>query len=264
MSFQNGLPSDQQHDTETGEVREPISTRAQRNIQPRRQWDRLEGLVIRSQAEAEQSQYELAFLAAQLEIVPVLEADAKAQITKERSYHYATLGQLLSHVRPILHKNGFTFKQGTGRIHKQGLDGGNMLYLPVYTKLTYVGTGESEVFVMEMPLPKVDPQAIGSACTYAKRYLLLSALGIATADDDAISAMTQRTMNKDDEADMAAGIVEKINDCKTVAELHRWHAANKQAISGLSEEIYQKCARAYKDRIGELQEDKPEGGKTKK
>ncbi len=268
MSLQNGLPSDQQHDPDTGEVRDPISTRAQRNIQPRRQWDRLEGLVIRSQAETEQSQYELAFLEAQLQIVTVLEAEAKATVPTKSggmfTYAYASLGQVLSHVRPILHKCGFTLKQGTGRIHKMGLDGGNMLYLPVFTKLTYVGSGESEVFVMEMPLPKVDSQAIGSATTYGKRYSLLGALGIATADDDAISAMTQRTISRDDEADISAGIIEKIKDCKTIAELQRWGQQNKQAMHGLSDEVYQKCVQAYKDRLAELQEDKPESGKAKK
>jgi len=44
---------------------------------------------------------------------------------------------------------------------------------------------------MEYTLPTVkkDPQAAGSAITYARRYALQSIAGIPTADDDAESAM---------------------------------------------------------------------------
>lgn len=40
-----------------------------------------------------------------------------------------------------------------------------------------------------LPLVKNDPQAAGSAITYARRYALQSIAGIPTADDDAESAM---------------------------------------------------------------------------
>ncbi len=262
-TIQNGLSSEQQHDPETGEVRPPISTRAVANMPPRKHWDRLEGLIIRERPEDDakalaQSQYDLAFLSAQIEIVPVLEAEAKATVPTKTgpgfSYSYASLGQILLHVRPILHKHGFTMKQGTGRIHKMGLDGGNMLYLPVYTKLTYVGDGTSETFVMEMPLPKLDPQAIGSATSYAKRYLLLGTFGIATADDDAISAMTQRTISKDDESEHVAAAIEKIKACKTIDDMQKWAKQAKEGLSGLSVEAWDKMKAAYADHKADLQD----------
>lgn len=263
--MQNGLTTDQQHDPHTGELREPISARAQKNIQPRRHWDRVEGLVMRTPELDSESEYELAFLAAQQEIQCVIEADAKAQITKDRSYSYTTLGQLMAHVRPILHKYGFTFKQGTGRIHKMGIDGGNTLYMPIYLKLTHVATSESETYVTEMPLIKLDPQAIKSVKTYAKRQLIEDTFGIASADDDAIAAMTRNTFSRDDEADISAGIIEKINLCKTIADLQKWAQQNNQALSGLSDDVAAKCRQAYKDRVTELQDlAQPEGGKGKK
>ena len=40
-----------------------------------------------------------------------------------------------------------------------------------------------------LPLVKRDPQAAGSAITYARRYALQSMAGIPTADDDAEAAM---------------------------------------------------------------------------
>ena len=263
--MQNGLHSDQQHDPQTGEVRDSLSARAAANVQPRRHWDRVEGLVVRSAADEQQSQYELAFLAAQKKIKTVIETDATAQITNTRSYSYSTLGQLMQHVRPILHELGFTFKQGTGRIHKMGLDGGNMLYLPVFLKLTYVGTGETETYVTEMPLPKTDPQAIKSAKTYAKRQLIEDTFGIASADDDAIAAMTQKSFSRDDEADISAGIIEKINGCNSVADLQKWAKANNQALAGLSESVATKCRDAYRERLEDLQsgQDKANGKKAK-
>lgn len=260
MTMQNGLTSDQQHDPQTGEVREPLSARATKNVQPRRHWDRVDGLVMRTPDEQQESQYELAFLAAQEKILCVIATDATAQITEKRSYGYTTLGQLMSHVRPILHDHGFTFKQGTGRIHKMGLDGGNQLYMPVYLKLTYVATGESETYVTEMPLTKLDPQAIKSVKTYAKRQLIEDTFGIASADDDAIAAMTQKGFSRDDEADISAGIIEKIKDCKTVADMQKWAKANNQALSGLSDAVAEKCRTAYRERLDELQ---PENGKKK-
>jgi len=47
---------------------------------------------------------------------------------------------------------------------------------------------------LEMPLVKLDPQAVGSAITYARRYSLSALIGLATeADDDAQAAMTPQT-----------------------------------------------------------------------
>jgi hypothetical protein len=40
-----------------------------------------------------------------------------------------------------------------------------------------------------LPIVKKDPQAAGSAITYARRYALQSMAGIPTADDDAESAV---------------------------------------------------------------------------
>lgn len=251
----NGLPPEAQHDPETGEVREPMSSRASRQAQPRRHWDRVEGLVMRTPDEGVQSQYELAFLAAQMEILTVLSAAGEATITKDRSYSYTTLGQLMAHVRPIINKHGFTFKQGTGRIHKMGIDGGNQLYVPIYLKLTHVSTGESETYVTEMPLTKLDPQAVKSAKTYGKRQLIEDTFGIASADDDAIAAMSHRNLSRDDEASMVAAFAEKVKACKTVEELQALGKKNKESFSHLSEEAYNKAVDVHKTRLEELQEE---------
>jgi virulence-associated protein VapD len=241
-------------DPTTGEIKDPISVRAARNTAARRHWDRVDGIVIRTPDEGRQSQYELAFLEAQMEIVTVIETDATAQISDKRSYGYTTLGQLMAHVRPILNKHGFTFKQGTGSINRKGMDAGHTLYMPIFMKLTHVSTGESEVYLTEMPLTKLDPQAVKSAKTYGKRQLIEDTFGIASADDDAIAAMTERNFWRDDETNIIAGISEKIKLSKSIDDLQKLGRQNKEGITGLSQEAYDKITGAYGDRLKELKE----------
>ena len=50
-----------------------------------------------------------------------------------------------------------------------------------------------------LPIVKKDPQASGSAITYARRYALQSIAGIPTADDDAESSMLRSDQVKQDE-----------------------------------------------------------------
>ena len=47
-----------------------------------------------------------------------------------------------------------------------------------------------------LPTTKADPQAAGSAITYARRYALQSIAGIPTTDDDAESAMIRNNQSK--------------------------------------------------------------------
>ncbi len=49
-------------------------------------------------------------------------------------------------------------------------------------------SGEWMSGTMEMPLPKADPQGLGSAHTYCRRYSAMAALGLAPEDDDAEAA----------------------------------------------------------------------------
>ena len=67
-----------------------------------------------------------------------------------------------------------------------------------------------------------DPQAIGSAITYARRYGLAAIAGVATEDDDG-NAATGRTDAEEDSRPTAvaldAVILKKIEDAKTLPEL---------------------------------------------
>ena len=97
---------------------------------------------------------------------------------------YATLQNVFDTVKPALNEEGIYIQQVS---HER--EGG------VCIETIFMGHGGSvssgQVFV---PAPKNDPQAYGSAVSYAKRYSLQMACGIATTDedDDAEKAM-QRT-----------------------------------------------------------------------
>jgi len=57
-------------------------------------------------------------------------------------------------------------------------------YLGLVTKLTHAESGQWQSSLAIVPLPKADPQGMGSAMTYARRYALSAMLGIVTDDDD--------------------------------------------------------------------------------
>ncbi len=52
------------------------------------------------------------------------------------------------------------------------------------TKLTHTESGQWQASLAVVPLPKADPQGMGSAITYARRYAITAMLGMATEDDD--------------------------------------------------------------------------------
>ena len=88
--------------------------------------------------------------------------------------------------------------------------------------------------IFHVPAAKQDPQGYGSALTYARRYSLMSACGIAPEDDDAESAVksppkaSPRVAPKQEPpaAPVASNeeIALRIDRCKTIAELQVLYA----------------------------------------
>lgn len=87
---------------------------------------------------------------------------------------YFDINALLEHVEPIIQSNGLVLLQP--------IKNGN-----VSTIIIDVETGE--IVNSELPLPQLnDPQKLGSAITYFRRYTLQSLLGLQAEDDDANKA----------------------------------------------------------------------------
>lgn len=92
---------------------------------------------------------------------------------------YADLGACLDAVEPALLDNGIalyqeTFEDATG--------------VTVETVLLHESGEAIHCGKLHVPASKQDPQGYGSALTYARRYSLMAACGIAAEDDDGNAA----------------------------------------------------------------------------
>jgi len=91
------------------------------------------------------------------------------------SYKFADLATVMAQVKPILKANGLAFMQNV-----VPLEGGK---IGVCTDIVHTEGGERSFGPLPMSAGG-NAQALGSGITYAKRYALMAALGIATEDDD--------------------------------------------------------------------------------
>ena len=105
----------------------------------------------------------------------------KAKKDKQNTHlknKYATLDSMMEAVTPALTDNGIMIMQSM-------LDTSTDTTFHLETMLVHAESGQFARFFMAMPIAKRDPQGVGSAMTYARRYGLAAALGISQADDDA-------------------------------------------------------------------------------
>jgi hypothetical protein len=109
-----------------------------------------------------------ALCAAQSEFTTVGK-DAKNPFYKS---NYAPLDSIVEAIRPVLGKHGLSF------LHLPNADGNRLECVILHVSGEWISA--------EYPVNPVksDPQGIGSAMSYARRYSLSAMLGIATGDDD--------------------------------------------------------------------------------
>ncbi len=94
---------------------------------------------------------------------------------------YFDINGLLKHTEPLLQKNNLLLLQP-------------IIKGEVFSEIIDVESGES--VVSSIPLPQMDdPQKLGSAVTYYRRYTLQSLLGLQAEDDDA-NAASEATRNR--------------------------------------------------------------------
>ncbi|TKB25162.1 ERF family protein [Desulfopila sp. IMCC35006] len=116
-------------------------------------------------------------ISVQLSLVPAL----KDGINTYTESSYATLKSVMEVCRTALLSHGIWMTQ-----YPVSVEAG---HLGLVTKIVHAESGQWQSSLIEMPLPKNDPQGYGSAITYARRYGLSALIGITTEDDDAESAM---------------------------------------------------------------------------
>lgn len=173
---------------------------------------------------------------------------------------YATLKTILEVVRPPLLKYRIRIRQGADRSWPCEEGGGSKGRLvPVYTDLIHTVTGEVERTQLEMPLVRLDPQAMGSAITYGKRYTILAALGLATddeADDDGARAVARDVTAAPTVTGALDELKAEIDACKTKDALIKWgnSAATKKRTNELSDEAAVLVRHHYTERGRKLLE----------
>lgn len=102
----------------------------------------------------------------------------------------------MEQVLPLLNKNGLVLLQWPTALERRtSVDEIQLGTTPALrTKLIHVASGESMEDTMPIVLDKDNSQGLGSALTYARRYALMSVLGlVADVDDDANAASPRQS-----------------------------------------------------------------------
>lgn len=144
--------------------------------------------------------------------------DAKNPFFKS---NYFDINSLLREIEPILEKNEL--------ILLQPIEDGK-----VKTIIFSIDEdGSKDNVFSEMQLPNIqDPQKLGSAITYYRRYTLQSLLGLQSEDDDGNKA--SRSINLKKPSD-------KLKECKTLTELQNVYLSltrtEQTAMTSLKDEL---------------------------
>lgn len=104
--------------------------------------------------------------------------DGKNPFTKSS---YATLNSVMESCRDALLNNNIWLCQYLVPVETPDCIG-------LMTKLTHTESGQWQSSLAVVPLPKSDPQGMGSAITYSRRYSITAMLGMVTEDDDGEAA----------------------------------------------------------------------------
>lgn len=119
----------------------------------------------------------VALVAAQAELKTV----TKDAVNPHFKNKYASLDTIIEHVRPVLAKHSLAIVQGATTPDRD--EQGRVTAFTLETMLVHA-TGEWISGATVMPLAKVDPQGVGSAMTYGRRYGISALLCLATDEDD--------------------------------------------------------------------------------
>lgn len=137
--------------------------------------EKLMGIRRELNAEASKKAFDEAMARFQAEC-PIIQ---KRKSGAKNAYKYAPLDDIITQVRDIIRKHGFSFSVTSE------IDPG---WLKAMCKITHC-SGHSEVSEFKVPIDNKnpmmsDPQRYGGAMTFAKRYAFANGFGILTADED--------------------------------------------------------------------------------
>lgn len=161
---------------------------------------------------------------------------------------YATLASVIETARPVLAKHGLAVVQLPGAIDDTGLH---------LTTILMHASGQNIRSDFVMPVPRRDPQGVGSAITYARRYALMSVLGIPAEDDDGNAAQPAEPVKAakpkaDDLKTLAATLAAAVDMAVSPDDLAIWQEENDHAIKRLPDTWQAKLREKITARFNEL------------
>ena len=196
--------------------------------------------------DGERGPFAKAFVAAQ----KATESVKKAASNPAFKSKYADLSHVVEGVIPALNENGI------GVIQSPSYDGDLM----GLTTILIHESGATCTATLHMRPSKTDPQGVGSAITYARRYALLAMTGAAPEDDDGNAASGPRTTpeptKREDPETTAAVLASKagIDLAKDDDALAAWGQANGEMIRSLPPEQAAAIRRHYAKRQDALRQ----------
>jgi hypothetical protein len=173
-----------------------------------------------------------AFVKAQRQFGPALKTSTNPHFRSK----YADLSNCIEAVIDALNANGIGLMQRT----YESKDG-----VMVETIFVHESGEVMECGLLHVPAAKQDPQGYGSALTYARRYSLLAATGLAPEDDDGNSASRRTEIKSTVDEHKIADLLAAMDEVTTLKELQEAYKAAYKATNG--EQAWQTKVIAKKD-----------------
>lgn len=165
---------------------------------------------------------------------PEIEGASKDKQNPAFRSKYADLGNVVDAIKPALGKHGLSFLQIPHEVDSA---------VRIETILLH-SSGESlSLGCVTVPVTKADAHGFGSALTYARRYGLLTAFGVAPEDDDGNAAAKAPPQDRTPTAEELASVSVKLEDAAkkgTKALAEAWAAipsGAKVALRDLKEKL---------------------------
>ena len=173
-----------------------------------------------------------AFVKAQRQFGPAL----KTSVNPHFKSKYADLANCIEAVIEALNANGIGLMQRTYEC-KDGV--------LVETVFIHESGEVMECGMLHLPASKLDAMGFGSCLTYARRYSLLAATGLAPEDDDGVAASRRTEIKSTVDEHKLADLLAAMDEVTTIKELQQTYKDAYKATNG--EQAWQTKVIAKKD-----------------
>jgi hypothetical protein len=160
-----------------------------------------------------------AFVKAQRQFGPAL----KTSVNPHFKSKYADLANCIEAVIEALNANNIGLMQRTYEC-KDGV--------LVETVFIHESGEVMECGMLHLPASKLDAMGFGSCLTYARRYSLLAATGLAPEDDDGVAASCRTEIKSTVNENQIADLLAAMDEVTTIKELQEAYKAAYKATNG--------------------------------